>query len=115
MAGADIASVGLCLCTNGGSNFISVDKQVDIAVSRKQTAFRRYSEKLRWILAVRRERRASPSHERWFEAVLLTQTNRTTTKVVVLFVVGGGGFEPPKSETSDLQGFPYPLKHINFE
>lgn len=24
-------------------------------------------------------------------------------KVNVLFVVGGGGFEPPKSETSDLQ------------
>ena len=25
------------------------------------------------------------------------------TKVTALFVVGGGGFEPPKSETSDLQ------------
>ena len=48
--------------------------------------------------------RAARSGELWF--VILTdaqQTNSTTTKVVVLFVVGGGGFEPPKSETSDLQ------------
>ena len=65
-------------------NFVTVIKPVDIAAQGGKPSL--------------------SSVELWF--VILTpdqQTKSVVTKVATLFVVGGGGFEPPKSETSDLQ------------
>ncbi len=42
------------------------------------------------------------SHELWLEAPTSNTAKRTGFYLFFL-LVGGGGFEPPKSETSDLQ------------